>query len=55
MDELIMSLAEKYSIRIGDTIFQIESVFGDEQLDNLMEDYIIGKIKEETEHNKAAA
>lgn len=55
MAELVMQMNCNHSIQVGDITFEIESVYGNEPLEELLAAYICEKIKEEHEIDKAAA
>ena len=42
-------------VHVDDTEYIIESVFGDELLEDLLADYVYGKIKDEMNQDGAAA
>ena len=55
MAELTIQTNHESHIQVGDTAFVIESVYGNEPLEELLAAYICEKIKEEHEIDKAAA
>ena len=55
MAELTMKTNHESRIQVGDTVFVVESVYGNEPLEELLAAYICEKIKEDGNSDKAAA
>ena len=55
MAELVMHMNCNHSIQVGDTTFEIESIYGNEPLEELLAEYICEKIRENQDVNEAAA
>ena len=55
MNEQNMDTTHKNIVQIGDTVFVMNCVFGNEPLDDILADFVCSKIKEEADRSKAAA